>query len=206
MSYALLNQTVSSLSAQYEVVQNNRPIYQIKVPLNLYGYRAEIYRDNRLQYTVAWDVKENLRGLAPAKRELSIMSIYDSLNTLRGRVYRRRNKLWGGYYYFVLEWSGVEYQMYEIGLGKQGIKLPVYHNGAQIALIEKGTVVYDNKDSYPMTFQNDDGLLKSIFLTLYYDLVRFANRGEVVSNTKKTYFYYSTNKELKQKYDPNWRP
>lgn len=208
MATASLNQTKSSISAEFEVVQGGAAILNAKIPFNYPGYHAEIYEHGELKYSIRWDIGKNLNGVVQkgSNKELAVYNVCDACGNAIGQLSRKRSKFWGGYFYFVLELSGVEYKLYEIGLGKQGIKLPVFHNDLQIALVEKDITVYNNCDTYQILFGNDTSLLVSVLLTLYYDNLRFGNHGEVVTNSKKSFYYLSTNKELKGKYNPDWRP
>lgn len=208
MANASLNQTKSSISAKFEVVQDGSRRYEVKIPFNYPGYHADIYEHGSLKWSIRWDIGKNLNGVVQksTNRELAVYNVCDATGSVLGHLSRKRNKFWGGYFYFVLELGGIEYQLYEVGLGKQGIKLPIYHNDSQIALVEKDITVYNNCDTYQIQFGNDTSLLVSTLLTLYYDNLRFGNHGEVVANSKKSFYYLSTNRELKQKYDPEWRP
>lgn len=208
MATASLNQTKSSISADFEVVQDGSPLFEVKIPFNYPGYHAEIYDRGTLKYSIRWDIGKNINGAFQkgTNEELAIYNVCDASGNVLGHMSRKRNKFLGGYFFFVLEIGGIEYRMYEVGLGKQGIKLPIYHQDSQIALIEKNITVYNNCDTYQISYPNDTSLLVSVLLTLYYDNLRFGNHGEVVTNTKKNYYYLSTNKELKQKYNPNWQP
>lgn len=208
MANASLNQTKSSLSAEFEVVQDGANVYEVKIPFNYPGYHAEIYESGSLKYSIRWDIGKNLNGVVQkgTNKELAVYNVCDPSGNIVGHMSRKRSKFWGGYFYFILELGGVEYQLYEVGLGKQGIKLPLYRNEMQVALIEKDITVYNNCDTYQIQFGDKTSLLVSTLLTLYYDNLRFGNHGEVVTNTKKSFYYLSTNKELKQKYNPDWRP
>ena len=95
--------------------------------------------------------------------------------------------------------------MYEIGLGKEGIKLPIYRDDTQVALIEKDLVVYDNKDTYEIIAIDEMSLEVSALFNLYYDFVKHGNYGEINYKSKERYYLYTMNKELKNKYDSTFK-
>ena len=208
MASASLIQTKSSISAEFEVIQEGNSIFKARIPFNYSGYHADIFHHGIMKYSIRWDIEKNIAGFVKSgsNKETAIYDVCDVNGNVIGHLSRKRNKFWGGFFYFVLDFNGRAYQMYEVGLGKQGIKLPVYCQDSQISLVEKDVTVYNNRDIYEISYSEENSLVVSILLTLYYDNLRFGNHGEVVSNSKKSYYYLSTNKELKQLYNPNWKP
>ena len=121
-----------------------------------------------------------------------------------GAIYRKRTKGFFGYYYFELHLNDKEYKFYEIGLGKQGIKIPVYVGEQQVALIEKDTHTANNLDSYNLSSVDGKTAQAASLFCVYYDFVRFGNHGEVSVNSKQVTYIYTGNKKLKEKYNPDW--
>lgn len=119
--------------------------------------------------------------------------------------FSKRNEIFLGYEYYEYHFFGKEYVAYEIGMGKEGIKIPLYDVERQIALIEKSTVVYDNKDEYDIYAIDAKALEIAVLFNLYYDFTRFGRFGEFAYKSKETEYLYTLKKELKSKYDPNFK-
>jgi len=107
--------------------------------------------------------------------------------------------------YYVMELSGREYAMYPVGLGKEGMKYPVYSGNTQIALLEKDTVVRDHLDIYHVSALDETAGLVSFLFGLYLDMREFANRGEVAYASYEKSVCYTAKKRLREKYDPGFK-
>ena len=208
MSQAQFVQSRSDITATYSLIVEERELYRALVPFNFAGYKAELFDNEQLLYTIVWDSASNLKnvGKKPTDKEMAFYSIIGQKGDNCGRICRKRNKTFNGYFFFDMDFNDTSYQMYEVGLGKQGIKLPVYRNGAQIALVEKENVTYNNNEQYYIHYEDDCGLIVSTLFTLYYDYLRFGHHGEISVSSKKTFLLFSTNKELRGKFNPRWEP
>ena len=108
------------------------------------------------------------------------------------------------YEYVEMSCLGRMYRMYVVGLGKAGYAFPIYCGETQVALIEKGCEVRNNLDEYEL-FCMDGFDLPGVMLGLYLDTMMFANRGEVSTHSVKKSVTITTNKEIKAKYDPQFK-
>ena len=208
MPAARLIQTRSDMSARYELIFQDKVIYTAQMPVNLAGYPIRILKNGETYGALRRNSLENMKNVARSlsNAELGIFDICIPAGSVRGKIYRRWIRKFNSYYMTGMELDGVHLDMYEVGLGKKGIKLPVFRDGVQIALIEKDSVTRDNCDSYTILFSTLPQLLAAFFLALYYDLAVFSNAREVSVKSKKTYYFLTTNREVKSKYDPDWRP
>ncbi len=207
MKNAILSQTKSGLSAEYCVRIDDETFFAIQVPAVSFGKLASVYNNNGELFEIRWDIAENKNMFAfhANKRKFNVYRITSTENKSEfGIIYRTRTKTIGGYSYYVIDLKTDLFYMYEVGLGKDGIKLPVLRGDEQIALLEKETLIVDNLDTYSITYTTDESLLISVLFGIYYDFHRFGNRGEYVGNSKRHYFLYTSNKELKAKYDTMW--
>ena len=205
MMHYRVQQTKSAIRADYDVMENGEVLYSATIPFNVKGYKALFSRSGQLAYTIERDVIASLRRLSSGgEKVIDYYSIKDCMGNTAGAIYRKRTKGFFGYYFFELHLDGKEYKIYEIGLGKQGIKLPVYIGEQQIALIEKGTHTANNLDSYDLSAVDAKTAQISSLFCVYYDFMRFGNHGEVSVNSKQVTYVYTGNKKLKEKYNPNW--
>lgn len=96
--------------------------------------------------------------------------------------------------FFELHLDDEEYKIYEVGLGKQGIKLSAYIGDQQIALIEKGAHTANKLDSNDLTAVDAKTAQISSLFCVYYDFIRFGNHGGVSVNSKEVTYVYTGNK------------
>lgn len=106
--------------------------------------------------------------------------------------------------YSFMELFETEYEMYRVGLGKDGIVYPIFVKGRQVAQIEKPTVVRNNLDEYKLCSLNEEAQRAAVLLCLYLDARAFAHRGQIARSSVEKAFFLTTNKTLKAKYDPNF--
>lgn len=109
------------------------------------------------------------------------------------------------YEYFSVDINGNSFDVFEIGMGKEGIKYPVYSNNLQVALIEKDCEVRNNLDEYNICCADEFSALISYIVSLYIDMMFFAARGQQVSSSFSKTYSKTTNKELKSKYNPAFK-
>lgn len=205
-------QTVSGLTNQrYEVRENGSLLYSAWVPFEVTGHEGIVHRLGEEVYRLRHDGNSGIVSVhstgrkRPDYKHLSSFSVLDADGNAWGRLYRCRSKPYFGFLFYEFVLDGMLYTIYEVGCGKDGIKLPVYNGDKQVGLIEKGAVTYDNKDTYSIAAINKRVAEAGVLFTLYYDFVRFGRRGEVSRRSKKTRYYYTTNKALKEKYNPDWK-
>jgi len=202
-----VTQTRANFSAEYQIKLNDEIYYEAKIPLNFKGRKVEFIKNNDVEYILSFNQLENMKNLGKSYIKQNIMPFYilDKNENVLGHIYQKRTRSFFGYLYFEMVFENRVYEIYEIGLGKQGIKVPIFCEGIQIGLIEKDKVVYDNMDYYDIISKDDFSAIISSLFCLYYDFVRFGHYAEVAYKTKKTYLLYSTNKELKGKYNADFK-
>ena len=200
-------QTHANLSAAYSLISDGVVKYHAEIPLNFKGSHAGFFEGDRLRYKLCFDRLESIKGLFKGRVAANMFpfSIWSSDDELVGHAYLKRSKAFFGYMYFEYVLNGKTFYAYEVGMGKQGIKIPIYDEDKQIALIEKGVVVYDNKDEYEIVGIDDYAIEVAALFNLYYDFVRFGRYGQVVYKSKEVSYLYTINKELKNKYDQTFK-
>lgn len=140
------------------------------------------------------------------------MTIYDSKNNGIGTIckIKDKGKLFQTPYYFTqILFEGKEYRGYEVALGKEGVFYPVYHqngNGAetQIGLMKKEPVVVDLRDVYECFALEEKDMFPIQLYALYIDFWNFRRQGQAAVNSKELEAFFTTNKRLKEKYNPDF--
>ena len=195
----------------YSAYINEVERYRAEIPLNFADVVAKFYHNTQVKYKLCHDGNERLRNMF--KLDSSFVSnpfyILNSNDESVGYVFGKQTKsFWGGgYWYYEYDFCGCRYLAYSIGMGKEGIKIPIYvcnQGEQQIALIEKDVAVYDNKDEYRIYAQSESELEIAALFNFYYDFVKFGNRSKLVYKTKKVEYIHSP-KILKDKYKPDFK-
>ena len=203
-----LIQTKSSLSAAYELRKGEQLIARAEIANNFtYGGSCKVYRGEALEYIISCELgitKASTRDKKAVKRQYKLT---DAMGNEYGKIREIRVKTGFLSYYDYTELSldgQGEYEMYEIGLGKEGMKFPIYRGNIQIAQLEKGTVVRNNLDEYDIYAKDEQAARIGWLLCLYKDITEYANRGEIVYKSAEVSYTRTMNKALLSKYDPSF--
>lgn len=91
----------------------------------------------------------------------------------------------------------------EIFLGKDGIKLPIFHDGKQVALIERAAA-NDKNGAYTITSVNEKYEQAAVLFCLCYDFVRFNRRGDTPWLSRLRRLMKTRNKHQLSTYNSAW--
>ncbi len=115
----------------------------------------------------------------------------------------------GGFFnkfeYYTMVKNGQAYDMFPVGLGKEGNKYPVYCGDAQIAMAEKDCVVCDDLHQYRILAQDVEAALVTLLFCLHLYVNESYKPGVKTTEGKMKYVSLTTNKTLKRKYDPAFK-
>ncbi len=199
-----LIQTKANFGKAYELREGNKIIGTTKIPMNL---RTKINisvanKKFKLQFLI---VKDALSRFEYTKNvRLLPFQISNENNKLLGSLCERRTKWLFGYTFFELNYNDENYYFYAVGLGKKGLKIPMYNSkNVQIGLIEKDNLSYNNKSTYTINTLNNDYQILAFFFTVYYDNAYYSP-NEVTYKSKETNYEYTWSKELKSKYNSSF--
>lgn len=199
-----LIQTKANFGKAYELREGNKIIGTTKIPMNL---RTKINisvanKKFKLQFLI---VKDALSRFEYTKNvRLLPFQIFNENNKLMGSLCERRTKWLFGYTFFELNYNDEIYYFYAVGLGKKGLKIPMYNSkNVQIGLIEKDNLSYNNKSTYTINTLNNDYQILAFFFTVYYDNAYYSP-NEVTYKSKETNYEYTWSKELKSKYNSSF--
>lgn len=206
----VVKQVESSFVAKYEVLDDsNNIIASAEMSNVIFGSNWRIYYGDKVKYNALYKFKQQLGNIAKSnKNKLYIpFEIYDDSNIFRmGIICQKQSDgfFLSRYGYYELKLNNKTYTVYAVGLGKEGVKLPIYIGDTQVALIEKSATVKNNLDEYVIHALTDEYANASYLVCLYIDTLSCSHRGEKVTASTQTAYVYTTNRELKSKYNPNF--
>lgn len=202
-----LIQTKAHLGKLYELsTDDGKLVGNTTIPLTLKPeIKMQINKQNiNLKFSILEDTINKFNFSKNAK--LLPFQIYDTSGLQIGYLCIRRTKYFGGYSFFELNYKEEIYQFYSIGMGKAGIKIPMYtEKEEQVALIEKNVITYNNKSEYDIYSRNEYYQMLAFLFSVYYDNA-FYSTSEIASHKKQTTYQYTLNKKLKKKYNLKWQP
>ena len=204
---SVLRQTRSELSASYVLERNGAAICTAEMPFRLLNPSLQILRGGGVWASLETSAGESIRRTDPDGRwRGSPFFVRDGAGRSIGRLCQRRvGSFLSRYQYTELSLYRTVLRIYEVGLGREGMKYPVYDGERQLALIEKPPVVYDNLDEYFICGFDEFGEFASLLFSLYLDVLSYRNAGEYVVRKKEMRYVWTRRKELLEKCDPAFR-
>ncbi|BCN29975.1 hypothetical protein [Anaeromicropila herbilytica] len=207
MPYIKLIQIKDGFHNRYELVEEDRIIATSSVPAKI-GTRDIFYLvDGTLKYHLMHHLAEELGNVTrtTSKRKLMQFDIYNEHSDKVGMINSRRTKgIWKCYKYDEINFYNKNYIGYKVGMGAEGHKYPIYENDKQIALVEKDNLVLNRKDVYHI-YTLEEELIELVALyCLRLDTIEFSQR-DIAINSKEKSLSYTWNKEVKCKYDPDFK-
>ncbi len=205
-----LNQTKSGMTAEYELVHAGAVISRACQRNNLTfggGVEFDSFPDHR-PYTLCYQPAESLGNITKKKEDRKSVSyaVLDETGRRRGEIGQQYKKVsfLVSYEYVRLTFDGETCLMYLIGMGKEGMKYPIYDadDDRQIALIEKDTVVRGNLDRYRIAAVDERAAFLAYVCGLYLDTIFYAHRGEVPQKSVQPTYSRPTIRVLTARYDP----
>lgn len=199
-----VKQTVSSLSAEYEVISDTVTVGTIKIPDNRPLRPIYYYLKNCEQYVFKRDGINSAKNLIPKKSKEYVKYILYQDNQTVLSISSKRTKGFWGYSYYEINSKENTILVYVVGMGSEGIKIVFELDGKTIALIEKDATVVDNLDEYNI-YALDKYFNATVFFVGYYDLLAFSNAGQINTRSKSTKYFVTTNKQLRAKYNEEFK-
>lgn len=112
--------------------------------------------------------------------------------------------LFKGYSYRQMVYCGEIYEMFSLGMGKEGFKSPVYNKNRQIAQIDKDCMVYNQLHNYRIFAEDENSAKIAVMFCAYFYISGAYSPGEKVTSSKVKTVSVTTNKLLKEKYNPEF--
>lgn len=100
--------------------------------------------------------------------------------------------------------NGMIFDLFSISFGNEGLKAPLYNGDKQIAQIEKDCIVYNDLHNYRIFAEDSFASQVAIFFCIYMYVCADYKPGKKVVWSKEKTFFTTTNKLLKEKYNPEF--
>lgn len=189
-------------SADFIINRGTSEVGKISVQGRLGSMEATIegtFLDKRFNM---YCIKPSLRKSKNIFRQYAIS---DSVSE-KGTVYQisKKQGLFKGYGYRQMDYCGVSYEMFSLGMGEDGYKSPIYYQGRQTAQIDKDCVVYDQLHKYKIFAVDEHSANIAVMFCAYYFVSGVYTPGEKVTSSKSKYISVTKNKQLLRKYDPEF--
>ena len=206
-------QTYSSLSSSFEAVDDcGRVLARAFVRDNRPFEKLDYISICGAHLTLRRDLTDEIKNIGRPRDERlhECMFIQNDFGQIVGRIARKSMTVPRRHQCYEVIYQGMVYIVYSVGLGKAGIKYPVYcachGEERQVALVEKPAVVVDMKDIFDY-YAADGTALDPLFLfILYTDFLNFGNYGVAkVLSSKRVSCVWTFNSYEKSKYDASFK-
>lgn len=202
--YGEVRQVKASFTSLFEIVSGGKIVATASSKNSLFPSRKMEYSSNGdIKYHFEYKLSKDIFNIFKShKRQNYMFEIQNSHRKFLGGLRHMVEKT-NAYkrYYDEFFLDNIVYKMYEIGMGKQGMKYPIYIEDNQVALIEKDPVTKDNLDRYKVYAIDDSTLEIGCILSLYIDCMFYSDSGG--SSTSRQY-QKTFNKAQIKMYDPNF--
>ena len=205
--YALLSQTRSNHSASYLLERDGQALATAEAPFSPSAPEIVLFRQGELWMRLVPDLRSSFQKTAGKGRwQTAPWKIFGRTGEAAGSLARIRvGNLFSAYFYTELRLQGRVLQAYEIGLGKEGMRYPLYEGDVQLAQVEKDPAVRDNLDAYRLYSLDTFGELAAVLFSLYLDYQDFRSAGEYARGKRSVQYVYTRRKELLARFDPDFR-
>lgn len=162
------------------------------VIVNLFGLTYELHRD---MWQVSPDPKM-IKYYRPYK--VSILSRSKQLGVV---TYIERKLGWFKTRTYLSFTSGSDvYEGYALGMGKEGLKMPVYLKNKLIVEIDSVNIIDNECYKYRVYCKKNEYSVQAILMTVYFYVIGCFKTGEKVYKSKRIIYSKTTDKFLLSKY------
>ena len=109
-----------------------------------------------------------------------------------------------GYEYYKMSFENESFQIFESGLGAGKHFFTIYKNDSIVAVIHKDDKVINHLNTYTAYCEKNEGVLMMLIFAMFLESTAFCDRTGGIGNTVVDSPYYSTQKELRERYDPTF--
>lgn len=204
---SFLKQIASNNSASYILERNGRTDCTAKAPFSFTAPSIDIFRQNTHWLRITPNLHDSVKKMVRNKTwRTAPCDITDANGTWIGSIVKmREGTFFSVNYYTELQLYGRVLKIYEVGLGKKGMRYPIYEGSIQLSQIEKDPVVLNNLDEYVLCSLDDFGEMAALLSALYLDFHSYRNAGERAYGKKSFQYVYTRRKEILAKYNPAFR-
>lgn len=204
---SFLKQTKSQLNADYIVTRNGETIFNAFIAFSPFYNSINLFSNGvlccRFYKHVVLPIKD--AHIFQKERIITRYTITTAYNETIGCIEKRKQIGLFKPPFFTITYHGQTYTIYEVGLGKEGMKYPIYFEGKQVALIEKEPIVKDNLDEYKLYYIDKSLEIICVILGLFIDIEHYRNLAHIRESKSSFEYTYTLNRKIKDKYDPNFK-
>jgi len=182
-------------------------VARVEVPEDFVRAGMPVFVNGEVRYTLFFRPEEQLRGSAtrPQRLMLNPFDIMDAAGNRAGTIRWVPPKRFSLFTYYEFTLAEQHFQLYEVALGRQGIKLPIYRHDAQVALVEKDVLRPGTPDSYRLILNEGVDPLPLVIMAVWYDSLHFAGQGENHVGGNSFQLQYTLSRRLRAMHDPEFK-
>ena len=202
-----MKKTRSGMSADFIFSEKDNP--------NLYGAHAKLGIESPDIYFMQKDEEifnlssdeVPIEGWSIFSRDKVLSYIKEPNGDICGEVSLKvARRFVRGYKYIQINYNAELINCYEVRMGKEGTFVCLYLGDRQIAMIEKSAAVHDNREDFYKIYIKEDKYAEIVCLyAVYYDYLNSENDNAFITKSRKKDNEYTINKELKSKYNPQFK-
>lgn len=201
MRIQLIKSRPRLFGAGYDILNNHKVVGTAEIPNGYQNYKIWIEYQKESKILLKFDFEKSLKLICNSQIRENY-NVFEE-NSLVGEIYfdrcgqshvtnRRCN----------LQINGTVYEGFLVGLGENGLKIPVFTQEKQIGLIERACVVVDGKSAYEIT-ATEEYIRVLVIMALYIDAAGFNTWGRISKGRVKT-ILTSKSPEILAKYNPRF--
>jgi hypothetical protein len=195
-----------STGADFVFSEDNNPIlYHARIKLGTNSPDIDLIRKEEQILSLSSDeVPSDIMSVFSREKILSY--IKKPNGDICGEVSLKvARKFIASYKYIQINYNAELINCYEVRTGKEEVFICLYLGNVQIAMIEKSSVIHDNKEYFRIYIKNDKYAEIVCLYAVYYDYLTLRSNNEILSNASKEKCEITQNRDLKSKYNPNFK-
>lgn len=198
MSISFVQRSKDLFAAEFQIVHNGACIGQIAMQGQM-GSREGRWSGSIMGRSVVLSPNAKGAGFRPYdiqvdKRMVGSVAQID-----------KKTGLFSRYQYHEIQFEGRAYQLYTVGLGKEGAASCLYLGQEQIAQIDKEATVRNDLHHFEIFAVDENSAFISALLCCYKYVRGCYRPGEKITESVASYTTVTTNKMLKAMYNPNFK-
>lgn len=199
-----IRQTKTYIDMEWLVTDTNDELYTlVKAPFVTGKFQADAFFKDRTQYALYYNPSDTTWG-TKLKDRLSFKVLRDGccLGTVVGQTKKLGFLKSYAYYEFTLD--NEVYYGYEVGFGRRGLYLCIYHGDQLIAIVDKSVTVVNFQDCFTAYLSDEQYAKLTILFVIYYDVIAYNDPREIALLSVQQRSVNTIQKELIAKYDPDF--
>ncbi len=201
MNLLLKQKSKDLFKAEFEILENDIVVGNIFLQGKLGSMEVEL---NLIIYNQNLSLKYSTDKTDKIIKKFRPYSILQD-NNIIGEMFQTefRKNIFSKYDFNRCIYNNKEYNLYSIGLGKKSASV-LYSDNTQLAQIEKEGIVYNDLHNYNIYSIDKESASISVLMSIYMYISTCYKPGIKVKESVVKNYSKTTNKELLNKYNPEW--